>query len=431
MARSPGQAPGPEKVAQKKKPASVRPGHCLLCASPRLELVLPLAPTPIADEYVTQDKVGQPQTAYPLDVSLCLDCGHVQLMDVVDPDLLFGNYIYVSTSSPGLVEHFRQAAQRLMDTASPPAGGLALDIGSNDGTLLRFLKEHGLKILGVDPARETAERATESGVETLPAYFTSALARKVRAERGPAALITANNVFAHSQTLPDMADGVRELLSDSGVFVFEVSYLLDLVEQMVWDSIYHEHLCYHSVKPLKSFLERHGLELVDAERISTKGGSLRCIAQKKGGPRKTEARVGELLALEAHLGLDKPKYFLDYAARIDRLKKELLAVLDVLIAKGKTVAGFGASATSTTLLHHFDLGGRLKFLMDDNALKQGRFSPGHHIPVLKPEALYERKPDYVVVLAWRFAPMILKKQDAYLKAGGHFIIPLPKLQVLP
>lgn len=380
---------------------------------------------------MTQDKAGKPQAAYPLDVALCLDCGHVQLMDVVDPDLLFGDYIYVSTSSPGLVEHFRAAAERLVETAGAKPGQLAVDIGSNDGTLLRFLKEKGLKVLGVDPATETAKRATESGVETIGSYFTSELAKKLRSSLGPAALVTANNVFAHSETLPDMADGVRELLADDGVFVFEVSYLLDLVEQMVWDSVYHEHLSYHSVKPLQLFLDRHRLELVDAERIATKGGSLRVIAQKLGGPRKVSPRVGELLALEAKVGLDKPKYFLAYAAKIDRLKSELIALLDVLAAKGKIAAGYGASATSTTLLHHFDLGGRLKFLMDDNALKQGRFSPGHHIPVLQPEALYERKPDYVVILAWRFAPMILKKHEAYMKAGGHFIIPQPKLEVVP
>ena len=410
-------------------PASKRRTQCLLCRGARLDVVLPLAPTPIADDFVPKERLGEAQPYYPLDVALCLDCGHLQLLDAVNPDLLFGNYIYVSTSSPGLVDHFKKAAERLRDLVRPGKDALAFDIGSNDGTLLRALKEQGFRVLGVDPAKETAKRATASGAETIPGYFTSALARTVRQDRGAAALVTANNVFAHSETLPDMADGVAALLADDGLFVFEVAYLVDMIEQLVFDSVYHEHLGYHSVKPLVSFLKMHGLELIDVERVAQKGGSLRCTAQKAGGPRPVSPRVAELLKLEAEMGLDRPEIFRDYAATILARKAELEQVLARLKSSGKTVSGYGASATVTTLLHHFDLGKKIDYLFDDNAIKQGRFSPGHHIPVLASEALYEKKPGAIVILAWRFAPMIMTKHKRYLDEGGCFIVPLPQLAV--
>lgn len=413
----------------KPAPVSKRRTLCLLCKSSRLDIVLPLAPTPIADDFVSKERLGEAQPYFPLDVALCLDCGHLQLLDAVNPDLLFGSYIYVSTSSPGLVEHFEKAAARLRSLVEPGENALAVDIGSNDGTLLRALKGEGFRVLGVDPAKETAKRATESGVETIADYFTSALARDIVRERGKAALVTANNVFAHSETLPDMADGVALLLADNGLFVFEVAYLVDMIEQMVFDSVYHEHLGYHSVKPLAAFLKDRGLELIDVERVAQKGGSLRCTAQKEGGARPVSPRVEELLQYEAEMGLDKAVLFRHYAATILKRKAELLETLARLKAEGKSVSGYGASATVTTLLHHFELGKQIDFLFDDNAIKQGRFSPGHHIPVLAPEALYEKKPGAIVILAWRFAATIIKKHRRYLEEGGCFVVPLPKIEV--
>lgn len=389
-----------------------------------------LAPTAIADAFVPQDRLERPQEVFPLDLALCRACAHFQLLDAVDPKALFSDYIYVSASSPGLIEHFRQAAQRLAEKFKPAAGALAIDIGSNDGALLRFLKERGLRVLGVDPAREIARKTTESGIQTLPEFFSSGLARKMRAEFGAAALITANNVFAHSDQLADMADGVAALLAPDGVFVFEVSYLVDLMQQMVFDSVYHEHLSYHSVKPLQSFLRLHGLELIEVERVTTKGGSLRATAQLAGGPRPVSPAVAELLALEEKLGLSEPATFRAFAADIEQAKAQLLKLLTELKAQGKTIAGYGASPTVTTLLYHFDLSRFVDFIVDDNPLKHGLFSPGHHIPVFPSAVLYERKPDYVIVLAWRFAGLIVKKHQAFLDQGGHFIVPLPKLEVL-
>ena len=403
---------------------------CRLCGECDFELVLQLTPTPPVDAYVSAEQLDKLQETYPLDLFLCHACGHVQLLDVVSPEVLFGNYIYETSSSPGLVEHFRQYADEVLGRFKLLEGALVVDIGSNDGTLLRFFKERGMRVLGIDPACEIARRATESGIETLPYFFTTELARKIQSDYGSAAIVTANNVFAHVDDLADMAEGIRHLLAPGGVFVFEVSYLLDMIQGMVFDFIYHEHLCYHSVKPLESFLRRHGIELIDVQRIPVKGGSLRGIAQLIGGPRTQSPSMAKLIALEKRLGLDRPEIFKSFAANIESVKNQVVSLLADLQAQGKTFAGYGASATVTVLIYHFNLGSLLSFLVDDNPSRQGLFSPGYHIPVLSPQVIYERKPDYVLVLAWRFSKMIIEKHQSYLDQGGHFIVPLPQIEVM-
>jgi hypothetical protein len=242
--------------------------------------------------------------------------------------------------------------------------------------------------------------------------------------------VTANNVFAHADALPDMLDGIRELLAPDGVFVFEVVYLADMVQKLTFDTIYHEHLCFHSVKPFESFCRRHGMELFHVERIPSKGGSIRGFVKIAGGPAKTNPSVNELLAMEAKLGLDQPEIFKKCAAKLDGLKRQLHGLLAEFKASGRTVAGYGASATVTTLIHHFELGKALDFLVDDDKTRHGLFSPGFHIPVLSSTALYERKPGYVIILAWQYAEPIMKKNPDFLRQGGHFVLPLPELSVI-
>ena len=376
------------------------------------------------------DRLSEAQLSFPLDLYLCLECGHVQLLDVVDPDLLFGNYIYTTSISLGLVEHFRRYAEEVAQKFSLAGNSLALDIGSNDGTLLKFFKEKGLRVLGIDPAVRIAQQATEAGIETIPAFFTRELAMKIRNSHGQAALITANNVFAHSDNLPDMADGIRELLAGDGIFVFEVSYLVDIIEKLLFDTVYHEHLCYHSIKPLDHFFRAHDLELIDVHRMGSKGGSIRAFVQRRGGPRPVQPIVSELLALEAKMGLDKPDIFARFSEKLDRIKGELHELLGRLKQEKKTIAGYGASATVTTLLYKFELGKHLDFVVDDNVSRHGMFSPGQHLPVYPPQALQERGAHYAVILAWQYAEPILKKNEAFMQQGGRFIVPLPTVRVI-
>lgn len=406
---------------------STRRERCRLCDSPRLELALALAPTPIADDWVGADRLGEVQPRFPLDLHLCRDCGHVQLLEVISPDALFRNYTYRSSVSLGLVEHFGRLANRLMEGL--PAGSLVCEIGSNDGSMLRFFHERGMRVLGIDPAREIARLATHDGIETLPEFFTAATGARIRAERGPAAVVIANNVFAHADELGGIADGVRSLLDERGVFVFEVSYLVDIVERMLFDTVYHEHLCYHTVRPLRRFFAAHGLELVDAERLPVKGGSIRGTVQLADGPRLPTPALAQLVRREEQGRYDHPATFQAFAARIAAAKQRLLETVDSLRGGGRSVAGYGASATVTTLLHHFDLGTRLEFLVDDNPGKHGTFSPGHHLPVLPSTALLERRPEYTVILAWAYADPIMKRHAAYREQGGRFILPLPELKL--
>lgn len=408
---------------------SHRRSNCRLCNSEKLELVLPLKPSALADSYVPAAKLTEEQALYPLDTWLCLDCGHVQLLEVVDPRIMFSHYLYVTSVSLGLLEHFRKYAEEIVGTLKPAKNSLAMDIGSNEGALLKNFQTHGLRVLGVDAAQNIAALANAAGIETIAEFFTADLARKIRQSHGPAAIVTANNVFAHSDVLGDMAEGIRELLAEDGVFVFEVVYLLDLVQALTFDTIYHEHLSHHSIKPFQLFFRKHGMELFHVERNRSKGGSIRGFAQLAGGPRTVDSSVRELLELETSIGLDKPQIYHDLFARLEGLKNELHRLLADLKAEGKSIAGYGASASVTTLIHHFEIAEFLDFIVDDDPRRQGLYSPGYHIPVVSKVALAEKKPDYVVVLAWQYATPIMTKNESFTTAGGKFIVPLPTLKV--
>jgi len=403
---------------------------CRLCGGRRLTRVLELAPTPPANAFVSREELNKPQPCFPLDVFFCEDCFHVQLLDVVDPSVLFENYVYVSGTSPSFVAHFENYAKGVLDQFKPAPGSLVLDIGSNDGTLLRFFQRAGMKVLGIDPARNIAEEATRNGIQTLTAFFNPQLAGEICSQHGAAKVITANNVFAHIDNLDGVVEGIRKLLAPDGVFVFEVSYLADVFEKTLFDTIYHEHLDYHSVKPLVPFFKRLGMELIEARRVSSHGGSLRGIAQLKGGPHPVGQSVAEAVASEEKLGLDRAETFRQFGVNINSLKSQLGKLLRELKAAGKKIAGFGAPAKATTLMYHFEIGPELiDFIADDSPLKQNLFTPGYHVPVLPAAAIYERRPDYVLILAWNFAGPIMKSHRAYADAGGHFIVPIPQLEL--
>lgn len=408
-----------------------RRSTCRLCGGTHLTLVLGLAPTPPANAFVPAADLYKPQERFPLDLFFCHDCAHVQLLDVVDARVLFENYVYVSGTSPVFVRHFQAYADDVIARFRVPAGSLVVDVGSNDGTLLSCFAQAGMRVQGIDPARDIAADATSRGIPTIADFFTPALAAGIRADKGAAKVVTANNVFAHVDDLTGVVDGIRAALDDDGVFVFEVSYLVDVFEKTLFDTIYHEHLAYHSVQPLIRFLAANGMELIEALRVDSHGGSLRGVAQLQGGPRPVGQSVADAVALERRLGLDKAETFLAFARDIDERKRQLGDLLRGLKAEGKRIAGFGAPAKATTLLYHFDLGPDIiDFIIDDSPLKQGLFTPGMHIPVLPGSAIAEKKPDYLVVLAWNFAQPIMEKNAGFREAGGKFIVPLPQVEVV-
>lgn len=408
-----------------------RRSTCRLCGSENLSEVLTLAPTPPANAFVSENQLSEEQATFPLDVFFCDDCHHVQLLDVVDPAILFENYVYVSGTSPVFVKHFEDYVRFVVEKYAPAYGTLAFDIGSNDGTLLKHFKASGFKVLGVDPAKDISAQATADGIETINGFFSADMAQEIRHSHGPASVITANNVFAHIDDLGGVLDGVHDLLHDDGIFVFEASYLVNVFEDTLFDTIYHEHLAYHAVGPLVTFMKAHNMELIGAERVASHGGSLRAIAQKQGGPKPVSASIADLIALEHILGLDKAETYRDFGNRINALKDELAGLLREKKAQGRTIAAFGAPAKATTLMYHFDIGPDvIDFIVDDSPLKQGLYSPGMHIPVVPSSAIYEKKPDDIVILAWNFAEPIMEKHKTFLESGGQFIIPLPKVEIV-
>jgi SAM-dependent methyltransferase len=401
---------------------------CRLCGGRDLKIVLPLTPTPLADAYVPSKDTAQ--EIYPLDLYLCDTCGHVQLLDVVQAGVIYRDYLYETTSSLGLVEHFREYAHEAIQQFNVPEDSFIVDIGSNDGSLLRGFQHHGMRVLGIDPAVAIAQKATEAGVETWPEFFDVELARKIKKTKGPAAVITSNNLVANVDDLDGFFDAVSELLAPDGVFLFESFYLVDFIRNMVFDFAYHEHLSYFSVTPLLGFCRKHGLQLIDAKHVPTKGGSLRYMIQHATDDRTSSSALTEIVKQEEAMGTRRPETFRAFRAEIDKAKAALLSELNALVAQGKTIAGYGASATTTTLIYHFDLGEMLSFIVDDYPAKQNLFSPGHHIPILPSAELYTRKPDYVVIIAWRYWEPIIEKHRKFLDQGGRFIVPLPTLRII-
>ena len=403
-----------------------------MCDSKRLSKTVSLSPTPPGNDFLTIDELGREEQLYPLDLYFCEDCYHVQLGHVVDPLVLYQkNYTYVSATSNHFVNHLKDYVFDMIRKFSLDSNSLVVDIGSNDGTCLSFFQDNGMKVLGIDPATEIAQQATENGVETIADFFNYDLSVKLRREYGAANYVTSHNACAHIDHLLDVVKGVEKLLDDDGVFVLEVGYLVDVYTNTWFDTIYHEHLDFHTVAPFEKLFERAGMEIIGVDRISPQGGSIRVFSQKKNGKFQRENSVDDLINLEHEMGLDKAKTFYEFEDKINLVRKKLHQLIYDVKNNNKTIAGFGAPTKATTLMNHFGIDENiLDFIVDDNPLKQGLYTPISHIPVLSAEALYEKKPDYVLILAWNFAEPIMKVHKKYSEEIGQFILPMPTPQIV-
>jgi hypothetical protein len=400
---------------------------CRMCDSTSIAQVMKLTPTPPGNNLLKEDELSNPEPTYPLELYFCEQCHHLQLGHVVDPRVLFQNhYTYVSATSAQFVKHLEVYAADMIERFNLKPGVLVTDIGSNDGTCLSFFKTAGMKVLGVDPAKEIASRATESGIETVADFFSYELAKDLREKFGPVRFATSHNACAHIDDLFDVVQGVEHWLSDDGVFVLEVGYFVDVYTNTWFDTIYHEHLDFHTVSPFEELFARVNMEVISVQRVSPQGGSIRVMAQKRGGKFKRDSSVDELIKLEHDIGLDKEDTFRAFDEKICNVRDQLQALVHSLKSEGKTIAGFGAPTKATTLMTHFHLGADiLDFVVDDNPLKQGSFTPVSHIPIYSAEALYDKRPDYVLILAWNFSEPIMNMHKKYQEDGGKFIIPMP------
>lgn len=398
---------------------------CRVCRGKSLRKVLSLGSTPPANAFVKDLK--QPEQFFPLELSFCNGCGFVQLTHVVSPELLFRDYVYVSSTSPVFMEHFKQLAGKIISSFKLQPNSLVVDIGSNDGILLRPFKNSGMKVLGVDPAEKIAALSTKGGIETLPIFFTPAAAKDVVKKYGKAKVITATSVFSHVDDLDGFVEGVKELLADDGVFVIEVYYLNELLEKNLFDTIYHEHLSYFTASTMSRLLSRLGMQVFDVEETDTHGGSLRFFAQKSGGPHKVQDSVMRFMEMEAAKKLSDAATYVGFAKKIEDNKMKLRQLLQELKSEGKRIVGYGAPAKGNTLLNYFGIGPEtLDYIVDDSAWKQGLYTPGTHIPVVSFEELGRKRPGYILILAWNFAEPIMKKCADFT----NFIIPVPKPQIL-
>jgi len=386
---------------------------------------------PLANSFLRSREEFSNEPAYPLAMCFCENCGLAQLRDVIDPEVLFRNYVYVTGTSETVREHNRRYAQTVVEMLDLKAGDLVVEVASNDGSLLRCFQPYGVRTLGVEPATNIAEKARAEGVETVNEFFSPRLACELRDRFGSARAVLANNVLAHVDCPVEFVSAAGHLLNGSGRFIAEVQYLGDLVANLEYDIAYHEHLCYFSAATLLRLSEAAGMRATGIERQPVQGGSLRLYA----APCESHAEhAPEALAFsddEEKAGLNRWACYEELAGRAAAHRCALRALLERLRGEGKTVAGYGAPAKGNTLLNYCGIGPELlPFTVDRNPMKVGLFTPGMHIPVLPVPALLERMPDYVLILAWNFAGEIVRQQAEYRARGGKFVVPFPEPRVI-
>jgi SAM-dependent methyltransferase len=401
---------------------------CRSCGHAGLRQVLDLGRVPLANALLTAEQLREPEDRFPLELYFCPQCALVQIGETVPPERLFRDYAYASSFSDTMLAHARTLVETLVDRRALGADSLVIEAASNDGYLLQFYLERGIPVLGIEPAANIAELAKAKGIATLVEFFDHELGRRLAAEGRFADVIHAHNVFAHVPDPNRFVGGIKAVLKPGGVAVIEAPYVRDLIAKLEFDTIYHEHFSYYSVSAVEALCRRHGLAICDVELLPIHGGSLRLFIAHAGQP--ASARVGELLAREKSEGLLTFDYYRDFGDRVARLKVDLLALLRQLKGQGRRIAAYGASAKGSTLMNAFGIdGGLIEFVVDRSNLKQGRFTPGNHLPILPPEALLERQPDYVLLLTWNFAAEILAQQSEFRRRGGKFIVPVPEVVV--
>lgn len=403
--------------------------ECRICKSTNIVTVMKLRDTPLGDQFVTKEQAQQSQPTFPLELAICESCGYVHLPYSVNPELSYANYVYESAVTVGLRNHFDAYANEMAKGFGIEAGSLIVDLGSNDGSMLSSFKRLGMKVLGVEPAKAIAERATYLGIPTISNYFTETVASQIIGTYGKPAVITANYMLANIDDVVNFTKLVALLIERDGIFVIETGYHPEQMKVNMFDYIYHEHFSYFTAAVLKYLVETAGFELIQLIKTAPKGGSIRAVSQLKGAHRAVDPAVTRTLKEEAEAKMnDKTTYF-KFAHEIDLRKQIALGKLREYKNQGKRLAGFGASHSTTTLIYHFELREFLDYIVDDNPLKYGKFSPGYHIPVFPASSLLEDKPDIVVILAWQHTQSILQRHNDFLEANGTFVVLLPEFKI--
>lgn len=405
-------------------------GRCLGCSDQLPPAFLDLGELPLANSYIEPENKEKEEPYYKLAVAYCPVCHLVQITHRVNPQDMFGSYPYFSSFSGAFLKHAETMAGDLVGRFSLNSNSLVMEVGSNDGYLLKYFQEKGIQVLGVEPAGNIARVANEKGITTMEVFFGLDSVKEILQEKGPADIVIGNNVLAHVPLINDFMLSVNKCLKPGGSAVFEFPYLKDLLENTEFDTIYHEHVFYYSLSAIKIIAERAGLSLYDACRQDIHGGSIRVFLQKQGH-QAVANNVDRLLAEEDDFGITNKSVYNDFAERVKRLKVKLVVLLKNLKESGKIIAAYGAAAKGTTLLNYADIDSTLiDFVVDRSPYKQGKCMPGVHLPVYPPSRLLEAMPDYTLLLAWNFADEIQQQQLEYHERGGRFIIPVPDPRVV-
>lgn len=403
---------------------------CRFCGSSAVLRFLKMGNMPLAGGFLRKEDIAG-EKLYPLDVYLCSECKLVQLLDVVPREVLFGEYFYMSSTTKTLTRHFKDLAKLFSDKFLDD-GSFVVEIGSNDGVLLSPLKELGIRAVGFEPSRNISKIAAEKGLDVVNDYFTCKTAAEAAKRMGKADLVSASNVFAHIEDLHDVVEGVDEILKENGIFVFEVHYLLDIIQKMQYDTIYHEHLYYHSLTALTSFFREHGMEIFDVQRIPIHEGSIRVFVKREGDKKHEKtSEVTNLIEIERKAGLDVQGTFVQFGQDVASHRTKLVSMLRKLKAEGKNIIGYGAPGRGNTLLNYCGIGKDiLDYVTDESPTRQGKFIPGMHIPIVSPANIVKTKPDIALMLAWSYRKEILEKEKEFVKNGGKFIVPLPEPKII-
>lgn len=398
--------------------------RCRVCGSGGIQLVLDLGRVPLANSFIDPGEADAVEPTFPLGIQFCPTCAIVQIPETVDPEVLFRHYLYTPSASSVWRAHCDELAAWLHDQVGD-RNALVVEPASNDGCLLRSIQRRMPNVLGVEPARNIAEGAVRDGIPTVIDFFSEDTARAIRAARGPAGVVIGTNVLAHVPDLVDFLRGAAALLDEDGLFVIEAPYLRDLVEKVAYDTIYHEHVSYLSVTALARVYPIAGLVLTRVERTPTHGGSIRFVGRLPGA--QPDESVAQFIAEEAALGYADGSALADFATRVERLRRQIAETVRAETRAGRTMAAYGATAKGNTLLTTCEIDpGAIRYIVDRNPLKQGRQSPGAHIPVVGPERLDDDPVDVLLILAWNIADEVMEQQRSFASGGGRFLIPIPE-----